>query len=472
MSHPFELPLALLLPAALALLVLVLNAIACAVLAARYPLLPPFTAQELGRTNGGALPRGFLWGTATSAHQVEGGNAHNDWWAFEQEPGRIARGERSGRAADHWNRVREDVGLMARLNANAYRFSIEWSRVEPREGVWDEAAWAHYQDEVRQLRAAGIEPMVTLHHFTLPIWLRSGLLEEAFPARFARFAEEAARRLGPEVTLWCTVNEPNVLMFKGFVEGTWPPAVRDPVKAATAFTSLLRAHALAAAALRTVLPGARIGAAIHLRLFDPARRWLLLDWLGARASAQAFDWAFYDAITSGRIRLAMPGYPRVNQRLDLLRGSADWLGVNYYTRDLVRFSPAVPGLVERKPGPGPRSDLDWEVYPEGLLQLLRAAHARYRLPLYVTENGIADREGSLRASFIRSHLHAVVRAVREGIPVLGYFHWSLIDNFEWNDGFEPRFGLYRVDDTTLERAPAPGWETFSAFASEANRPLE
>lgn len=441
-----------------------LQAAVCLWYATRARLPPPILEAELATPVGPSLPRDFLWGTATAAHQVEGGNQHNDWWAFEQEPGRIARGERSGATADHWNRVAEDVALMRDLGARAYRFSVEWSRVEPAEGTWDEAAWAHYLDEVRGLRAAGIEPMVTLHHFTVPRW--TAVLDEAFPRQFGRFAAEAARRLGPEVTTWCTINEPNVLMFKAFVEGAWPPAVRDPARAVAAFSALLAAHALAAAAVRSALPKARIGAAVHLRVFDPARRWFLPDWLAATGSADAFNWAFYDAIASGRIRFEAPGFPRVDEPLSGLAGSADWLGVNYYSRDLVRFSPGTPGMVERTPGPGPRTDLGWEVYPEGLERLLVAASARYRLPILVTENGLADARGTLRPRFIRAHAQAMARAARRGVPVLGYFHWSLLDNFEWSDGFEPRFGLYRVDYRTQTRTRAPGAETFQALARE------
>jgi beta-glucosidase len=440
----------------------VIYAAACLAFAGRDARPAPFTPEEIAAPQ--RLPAGFLWGTATAAYQVEGGAEGEDWWSFEEEPGRIAHGERSGRAADHWNRVAEDVELMRRLGANAYRFSILWSRVEPAPGRWDEAAWAHYADEVRRLRAAGVEPMVTLHHFTLPRWLEDGVLSPEFPAAFGRLAGEAARRLGGEVTLWCTINEPNVLMFKGFIEGSWPPAVKDPARAAAAFANLLRAHARAATAVRAARPCAKLGAAMHLRVFEPARRGSLLDWIAARASADAFDWAFYDAVATGRIRLAVPGFPRLDEPLPELAGSADWFGLNYYTRDRVRFSPSAPGRVAQAPGPGPRSDLGWEIYPEGLLQLLRGAHARYGLPIYVTENGVADAHGALRPGFVRAHVHAVAEAVRAGVPVAGYFHWSLTDNFEWADGFAPRFGLYRVDYATCERTPAGGAEEFRALA--------
>ncbi len=411
-------------------------------------------------------PAGFLWGVATSAHQVDGGDTTSDWTRFEAEPGRIRGGSRSGRASGHWERVAEDVALTAGLGANASRFSVEWSRVEPRDGAWDEGAWAHYKDEVRRLRAAGVIPMATLLHFTLPSWLaaRGGLTASDFPARFGRFAAEAARRLGHEVNLWCTVNEPNVQMYEGYVEGVWPPGLKDHAAAALAFAGLVRGHAAAAAAVRSQDSTASVGAAINVIVFDPVSKWLLTDWLVARIAGNGFNWAFYNSIAAGRIRLSLPGFPHIDEPLPGLAGSADWVGLNYYRRNLVRLSPGAPGLVELRPGPGPRTDTGIEIYPEGLLRLLRQAWRRYRLPIYVTENGIADSSGTRRSDFIRLHAHAVRLALDAGIPIRGYFYWSLLDNFEWAEGFGPKFGLYHVTPETLDRTRAPGAEEFARLA--------
>jgi len=423
-----------------------------------------FSAAELSRPPA-PLPSDFLWGTATAAHQIEGGN-RNDWTRFEEQPGHIARGDRSGRAVDHWNRMAADVALMAAVRANAYRFSIEWSRLEPVEGTWDETAWARYANLLRLLREARITPMVTLLHFTLPQWIadRGGATAPDFPVRFARFAGEAARRFGPEVDLWCVLNEPNVQMYLGYVEGVWPPGRKSPAEAAKAFAGLLRAHTLAVRALRESDAGAKVGVAINLIDLQPASRWSVPDWLTTRIAAEAYDWAFYDSILAGRIRLKAPGFPTLDEPMPELQGSADWFGVNYYRRDLVRFSPGTPGLLVVAPGPGLKNDLGWEVHPEGLLRFLRAAWERYRLPIYVTENGIADSAGNTRPAYIRSHVHAVGRAIAEGTPVRGYFHWSLMDNFEWAEGFAPRFGLYRVDYETLARTATPGAEEFAALS--------
>ncbi|MDH3498193.1 MAG: family 1 glycosylhydrolase [Gemmatimonadota bacterium] len=415
------------------------------------------------------LPAGFLWGAATSAHQVEGGNLRNDWARFEAVPGNIRGGAGSGRAADHWNRVAQDVGLLRDLGANAYRFSIEWSRVEPDPGQWDESAWAHYADEVAQLRRAGVEPMVTLLHFTLPTWLtdRGGLTADDFAQRFAAFAAEAVRRLGADVRYWCTVNEPNVQMYQGYVVGVWPPGVQDRHQASRAFAGLVRGHALAAHAIKAARPGARVGAAVNLIVFDPVRRWWLLDWIGAREADRGFNWAFYDSVKRSAISLHIAGFPELDEPMTELAGSADFVGVNYYRRNLVRFSPRAPGLVELLQGPGPLSDTGVEIYPEGLLRLLRRVWDRYGLPIIVTENGVADSTGRLRPTYLRAHVYALARAVGEGIPVEGYFHWSLLDNFEWAEGFEPRFGLYRVDYDTQERVAGPGAVEFRRLVAIA-----
>jgi len=408
----------------------------------------------------------FLLGTATAAHQVEGGNTKNDWAAFEREAGHIARDEQSGRASDEWHRVPEDVRLMKSLGANAYRFSIEWSRLEPQQGTWDDAAWVHYQDELAQLHAANIEPMVTLLHFTLPQWLavRGGLRAPDFPAAFARFAAEAAQRLGPQVHLWCTLNEPNVQMTLGYLDGRWPPADPNPQHAVEAFAALLRAHAAAARELHARVPGAQVGVAVNFIAADPRSRWNLLDWQVTYIARRAYDWSFYDSIASGRARLWLPGLPSLDQPIDGLRNSADFVGVNYYTRLVFHFSPSERASFSIAAGPGPNTDMNWEIYPDGMLRILREVHSRYALPIYITENGIADAAGNSRGAFIQSHLEAVAQAAREGIPVRGYFYWSLLDNFEWSEGFRPRLGLYRVDYKTERRTPAPGSEVFREWA--------
>jgi beta-glucosidase len=440
----------------------------CGYLAATHPRVV-FTAEGLARPPA-PLPKGFLWGTATSSHQLEGGNT-NDWTRFEAQPGAIERGETSAVSADHWNRMAEDVGLMKAINANAYRFSIEWSRLEPREGAWNEEAWARYGDLVRRLREAGITPAVTLLHFTLPPWVADGggVTSPAFPARFARFAAEAGRRLGPGVDLWITLNEPNVQMYLGYVLGLWPPQTKDPQEAVRALAGLLKAHAAAAAALRAADPGAKIGVANNVMLLEPQSRLLLSDWLGAFFVDRVWNWAFADAVRDGHARYRLPG-ATLDERIDGLAGSADFFGLNYYFRYYVRIAPGAPEGVRMTAGPGLRSELGGSAAPvgdsppEALFLLMREAWKRYRLPVYVTEGGIADDGGTMRGPLIRGQVEAIQRARAEGVPVEGYFHWTLVDNFEWEKGYRPRFGLYRLDRVTLDRTPAGGADVFAALA--------
>lgn len=418
-----------------------------------------------------SMPSDFLIGAATAAHQIEGGNERNDWSAFERVPGNISKNQVSGKAAGHWDRVPEDIALLKAMGANAYRFSIEWSRLEPEQGFWNEEAWLHYADELSSLHQAGIEPMVTLLHFTLPGWLakQGGLTAGHFPEVFARFATEAARRFGPQVKFWCTVNEPNVHMYQSYVKGVWPPGIQDTQQASLAFKGLVRGHAAAATALHQHDPDSQVGAAVNLIVFEPDRHWWVLDWIAANEADKGFNWAFYDSIISGSISFHLSGFPEIEEPLPALKGSADYFGVNYYRRNLVRFTPSAPGLVTLLQGPGELSDAGVEVYPEGLLRLIRRVWQRYELPIYVTENGVADTQGNLRSDYLRSHLYAVSRAIDEGIPVNGYFHWSLIDNFEWSGGFDHRFGLYRVDFDSLQRSPGPSVDEFRRLAALMTR---
>ena len=396
-------------------------------------------------------PTPFLWGAATSAHQIEGGNDRNDWWDWEQLPGTIRGGARSGRACLGWERYAEDLDLLAALGLNAYRFSLEWSRIEPEPGHWDEASIAHYRAVLEACRARAITPMVTLHHFTNPRWFAAlgGWEERANLPHFERFARLAGERYGDLVDWWVTVNEPEVYGFYGYASGIWPPGVSDRSRALQVIANMLEGHALASRALRESDRAdadgdgraTRIGAAKHWVLLDPKRPWWPLDRLAASAQYAVFNVAVARALAGGPIDLRIPGAKPARRDPGVMRGSSDFLGVNYYTRWLVTLT----GKDPRSPRAGaPVNDLGWEVYPEGLERAL-AETSPFGLPTVVTENGIADAADRLRPDFIRRSLVALDRARAEGVDVRGYFHWSLLDNFEWADGHAGRFGLYDVD---------------------------
>jgi beta-glucosidase len=401
------------------------------------------------------FPKDFLWGTATAAHQVEGGNHANDWWAWEQVPGHIKNNDRSDPACEHYERFATDFDLLRSLHQNAHRLSLEWSRIEPTPGEFSTTAIAHYRDVLQALRDRGMEPIVTLHHFTNPTWIaQAGGWETLETAdHFARFAERATGALGDLARLWVTINEPTVIAYQGYIRGEWPPGKRDLGAASRALVTLLRGHWLAYERIKTRNPGLQVGLAHHLRVFDPARRFAPQD----RAVAAAFDRVFNETIL-GSLRRGRLVFPLT--RAGKASGpphSQDFIGLNYYTRELVKFNHRYRAELfgERMlPAHAPLSDLKWELYPDGLYRTLLSLR-REKLPIYVTENGIADRRDAMRPEFLLSHADAMLRAIEAGSPVRGYFHWTSLDNFEWAEGYSAKFGLIACDPVTQERRPRP-----------------
>lgn len=398
------------------------------------------------------FPEGFLWGTATAAHQVEGGNHGNDWWAWEQIPGHIKNGDRSDPACDHYRRFGDDFDLLKSLHQNAHRFSLEWSRIEPRPGEFSASELSHYADVLQALRERGMDPVVTLHHFTNPSWIAEAggweLPETA--ERFAHYAERVISELGSLARYWVTINEPTVIAYQGYIKGDWPPGKRyDIGRVARVLVTLMRGHWLAYERIKSRNPELQLGLAHHLRVFDPARPWIPLD----RAVAAAFERVFNGTVlkTLRRGQLVFP-LTRAD-RASGPRPSQDFIGVNYYTREMVKFNRHYRAELfgERVlPASAPRSDLNWELYPDGLYRILRSL-LRERLPVIVTENGIADAADALRPDFLLGHVGAMERAIQTGVPVRGYFHWTCFDNFEWAEGYSAKFGLIACDRATQER---------------------
>ena len=412
-----------------------------------------------------AFPDGFLWGTATSAHQVEGGNQNNDWWAWEQSPGHISDGSHCGLACDGWHRAEEDLATAAQLGQNSHRLSLEWSRLEPREGAWDEGAVARYRQILSAMRALGLEPMVTLFHFTLPLWLYElgGWENEHTVTCFSRFVERVVDAFGDLCSFWCTINEPTLYVAFGYVTGVWPPGRGGPGAARAAFRRLARAHAEVYALIHRCQPGARVGYAHHLRPFDPAspRRWL--DRAGAALLDHLLNESALAAYEDGALLFPFGWELRRRSRERL----SDYIGLNYYGRDLVAFDPRRPDEMYLHRFADAHSDYSmdgWgEIYPQGLYRSLKRVGAS-GLPVYVTEFGIPDNDDSKRPRFIVSHLAAMHRAIREGVDVRGAYWWSLVDNFEWAAGWSARFGLLRLDSATQERTPNPSAAVYARIA--------
>lgn len=418
------------------------------------------------------FPAGFLWGAATSAHQVEGDNRGNDWWRFEQQPGVIQGGDRSGIACRHYERFDADFALAEADGHGAHRLSLEWSRLEPAPGRFDPEAVAHYHAVLASLRQRRLTPIVTLHHFTNPLWLADagGWENRRAIDQFEQFVRFCAREFGAEVDWWCTVNEPEVYAFRSYSEGVWPPAVRDNSRALGVIANLLEAHARAYRVLhaedRVDADGdghaARVGFAKHRVGLEPLRAWHPLDRLLAHFENRVFNTAVERAAFDGVIDLAIPGARSVHRVVPELKGALDWYGLNQYTRWKVKALAPDPHVL--RPGAG-ASDLGWELHPEGFEQAIRSASALGR-PVLVTENGFADAEDRLRPQALLEYLEGMHRAIQQGASVLGYLHWSLLDNFEWADGYRGRFGLYAVDfsDPDRPRTRRPSAEVFARIA--------
>ncbi len=397
------------------------------------------------------FPAGFMWGSATSAHQVEGGNRWNDWWRWEhREPGIDPRLQ-SGEACRHWERFDADFALAAADGHAAHRLSLEWSRIEPAPGAIDVAAIQHYHDVFASLRRHRLTPVVTLSHFTLPAWVADlgGWESRDTLDRFDAYVRRCAREFGGEVDWWCTVNEPEVLAFRSYSEGVWPPQVRDDSRALAVMANQLEAHGRAYRILheedRADADGdgraARVGFAKHLIQFEPLRAWSPLDHLRTHVEDRVFNEAVLDAAVTGRIALSIPGARAVRRTVRALERSLDWIGLNYYTRWQVDAAGRTPHVARRGAAV---TDLDWEIYPQGLALAARRA-ALAGVPVLVTEHGFADATDRFRPRAIVDSLASLGREIDRGVNVLGYLHWSLMDNFEWADGWHPRFGLYRVD---------------------------
>ena len=398
----------------------------------------------------GRFPDRFLWGAATSAHQVEGGNRANDWWRFERAPGHVLGAETSGDACRHYELFDSDFALAEADHHNAHRLSLEWSRIEPERGHIDPAAVAHYHEVFASLKRHRLLPIVTLHHFTNPVWIadRGGWENRETIDRFCDFVRFCAREYGGEVDWWCTVNEPDVLAFRAYSEGIWPPGKRDDSAALAVMANLLEAHGRASRVLReedrTDADGdghaTRIGFTKNYVQLEPARRWFPPDVVRAAFESSVYNDAVIYAL-SGEITLAIPGAHAVKRLVPEMVGSSDWFGLNYYTRWKVKTFAPDPHVLRKG---AERTDLGWEIWPQGLEEaIVKVSHAE--LPVLVTEHGFADATDAFRPRALVESLLHVNGAIKRGAEVRGYLHWSLMDNFEWADGYKARFGLYRVD---------------------------
>ncbi len=399
--------------------------------------------------------KGFLWGTATAAQQVEGRNFNNTWSAWEQEDGRILEGGKSGLACDWWGgRWREDFDRAQAASQNAHRLSIEWSRIQPAPDRWDEDALDHYREMLIGLRERKMTPMVTLHHFSEPLWLAEmgGWENEAVIELFTAFVRKSVGALMPYCRLWVPINEPNVFAFNAYVDGVFPPGKQDVKAAMQVLQHMIQAHARAYHVIHELQAEARVGTAINYRGFQPAGV-LPADRWAAKAYHRLFNDSFPRALHDGVFDLVFKKIA-----LSDAAGTQDFLGLNYYTTDQVRFNPlAANALFTRRffPEGALLSETGMIAHtPGGMIDAVKWGH-RFGVPMIITENGVDDGEDNLRPQYILEHLHALWRVINNNYPVEGYFHWTLVDNFEWERGWTQHFGLWGLDQETQARLRRP-----------------
>jgi len=389
------------------------------------------------------FPRGFLWGTSTSAYQVEGG-IRNNWSEWEVSEARARQleeeeldphGRVCGQAVDFYHKYREDLERAAGLNTNAFRFGLEWARLQPEKDTWDTDAFNYYRDLMEQCSQRGLKTVVTLWHWTEPVWFsrEGGWAGDNAVKYFMQYVHTVLNELGGGVDYWVTLNEPMLFLGHTYVTGKFPPGKRKLFKYFKAKKNLVEAHKQTYDLIHKHFPRARVGFTNLTNHIEPARKWCPVEVMFAKIARSVANDSF----------------------LNKTKDHIDYIGLDYYFHNRVVWYPPFKKNLNKK-----TTDMGWEIYPEGIYHVLLRL-ARYNKPIYILENGLADEEDRYRADFIREHLAYVYAAIRDGVDVRGYFYWSLLDNFEWAEGWYPKFGLYEVDMETLERKARPSAQVYA-----------
>ncbi len=380
--------------------------------------------------------KNFLFGAASSAHQVEGNNKHSDWWDFEAKI--LSKvGISSGIATNHYNLYEEDFTLAKQLGHNAHRFSIEWAKIEPAQGKIDFSVVEHYKKVIRTLHKKHITPIITLHHFTLPLWFakQGGFLHKKNIQTFIEYAKFIINELKDEnIKYIITINEPNIYAYQSYLIGKWPPQKKNYFKYTKVLNNLAEAHNKLYKELKLIDENFKISIAKNIQVFKPERKRKIMDRLLTKYSNYSWNEKF----------------------LNSTKQNLDFIGINYYFYTNVKFNRHILKNAYQELYPTPRkTDLNWPVYPKGIYKITKHIYKKYNLPIIITENGIADDKDKLRQSMIKETLEWLFKAKEEGVNITGYIHWSLTDNYEWDSGFKPRFGLIKIDYNTLARLIRP-----------------
>ncbi len=398
------------------------------------------------------FPQKFLWGSATSAYQNEGNNQNTNWSEWEKIPGKIINDEKSGSACDWWSgRWKDDFNRAESTYQNAHRLSIEWSRVQPAENRWDESAIDFYRQMVLGLVDRGITPLITLHHFTDPIWLSEmgGWENPKVIAYFGKYVEKIMISLQEHCNFWITINEPNVLVTMGYIVGIFPPGKKDLKMAFLVMENLIKSHSKAYEIIHQHQKNAQVGIATNYRHFSPSINWNPLDIFTAKLISQNFNSSFNHAISSGNFNFAFK-----HQKIPEAKNCQDFIGINYYSSDLIKFSILRYKNLFFETSFPLNSELSENKFianvPSGISAAISWAR-KFSKPIYITENGIEDSQDILRSGYIIEHLRRVWKATNYLIPIKGYFYWTLVDNFEWERGWTQRFGLWGLDTISQKR---------------------
>ncbi len=406
-----------------------------------------------------SLPASLLLGAATAATQIEGSSIPNSWldWA---EQGKIKDGTSPLISADHWNRYEEDIALMAKMGMSIYRLGIEWSRIEPEDGVFDASAIEHYRRLIKLLQKNKIQVLVTLHHFTNPLWFEkmAAFEEEKSIDIFLRFVTYVVESLKDLVDEWISFNEINVYAVNGYFFGIWPPGKKNFSSLQKVYTHMTISHIKSYEKIHRIYgeKPVRVGLAHHYRIFDAYHWWNPFHHLSAFLYDALFQKGLTKSCATGR--RTFPMQKKAFKKHGIKKGNYhDFLGINYYTRDAVRFfkQDIFPGK--------DYNDLGWEIYPKGLGIICKGLYKKYKKPLYITENGTCDAKDQFRSLYIYEHLKVVSES---GLPIERYYHWSFMDNFEWLEGESGKFGLVEIDYTSQKRTLRKSGEFYASIIKE------
>lgn len=425
------------------------------------------------------FPEQFLWGTATAAHQVEGGHTNSNWSWWENQNNKkgeptVANNEKAGLATNHWNLYPTDIKLMKDLGVNSYRFSLSWSKINPKEGVYDSESIEHYSNIIDSLLAKNIVPNITLHHFEEPLWFmqKGGFEHEENSQYFELFVVKMVQAYGDRVKIWTTFNEINVYTNLAYMADIFPPGKNNSLSAGIVLKNILITHTKVYNLIKKLPEGknSQIGIVKDIFFFEPKNRWNLFDWLGSWVADANFNASSLDFFETGKYHFSVPFQANVNYEDLNAPQTIDFIGLNYYSHYATEFK-----LIEHEKMFSPvegeaMTDMDYTIYPEGIFRAIERI-SRLKKPIIITETGIADNKDDRRGLFIERELYAVSEAIKKGYDVRGYYYWSLIDNFEWSLGYSKKFGLYAVDQNTQVRTLKEGGKVYQKIVKKFSKPI-